>query len=59
MEFSLIYGDPPMQTVLRALIRPAEITGVRVPSERQEEVLPYKHRAPDLGPAFYACIHST
>ena len=42
-----------------ALIRRAEITVLRVESEHQDGVLPYKYREPDAGPVLYEFPHST
>lgn len=51
--------NPQIEAVLPALIRTAEITILRVESEHQEEVLPYKYQEPDPGPVFYEFPNST
>ena len=59
MKFLLIPRKPQIEAVLPALFGTAEITVLRVESEHQEEVLPYKYQEPNPGPVFYEFPHST
>ena len=59
MKFLPISRNPRIEAVLPTLIRRAEITVLRVESEHQDGVLPYKYQEPDPGPVFYEFPHST
>ena len=58
VKFLPISRNPRIEAVLPTLIRRAEITALRVESEHQDGVLPYKYWEPDPGPVFYEFPHS-